>query len=144
MAMKDKTSTARKLGKLFYILLITLTVAMLAMLGLWTALGNDVYLYVLIGLIPLYLANLIFHLVRSDKDYKRIDAQRSEFLAVARDGNASVVSWNSMRAASTFRCSNGTFGTTFPTRTKSASCASASDSSRSPTPSLKRSRGGSS
>ncbi len=89
--MKEKPAATRKLGKLFYIILIALTVAMLAFLGVWMATKDPVYLYILVGIFPLYLFHLIFHLVRTDKDYKKRDVQRSEFLAVARDENASVV-----------------------------------------------------
>ena len=89
--MKNQPVSTRKLGKWFYILLIALTVAMLVMLSLWSATENNVYLYILIGLIPFYILHLVISLVRSDKDYKRKDAKRSEFLAVARDANASVV-----------------------------------------------------
>lgn len=64
---------------------------MLTMLGLWTATENEVYLYILIGIVPLYIAHLVISLVRSDKGYKRKDERRSEFLALSRDENARVV-----------------------------------------------------
>ena len=88
---KEKPTATRKLGKLFYIILIILTAAMLALLGVWAGTGKDLFLYLLIGIFPLYLFHLVFHLVRTDKDYKKRDAQKSEFLAVARDENAGVV-----------------------------------------------------
>ncbi len=88
---KEKPTATRKLGKLFYIILIVLTAAMLALLGVWAGTGKDLFLYLLIGIFPLYLFHLVFHLVRTDKDYKKRDAQKSEFLAAARDENAAVV-----------------------------------------------------
>lgn len=89
--MKEKPTSTRKLGKLFYIILIALTAAMLALLGVWAATKKLLFLYILIGIFPLYLFHLVFHLVRTDKDYKKRDAKKSEFLAVARDANAGVV-----------------------------------------------------
>ena len=89
--MKEKRTATRKLGKLFYIILIALTAVMLTMLSLWTVTEKPLYLYLLLGVFPVYVFHLVFHLVRTDKDYKKRDTQKSEFLAAARDENAKVV-----------------------------------------------------
>lgn len=89
--MKEPLTQTRKLGPLFYILLIALTAVLVAFLGVWAATGNDLFLYLMLGVFPLYVFHLIYHLVRTDKDYKKQDALRSEFFAVARDENAKVV-----------------------------------------------------
>ncbi len=89
--MKEKPTPTRQLGKMFYFLLVLLTLAMLAFLGAWAGTKNNVFLYCLIGTFPFYLFHLVYHLVRTDKDYKKRDAEKSEFLAVARDEHAQVV-----------------------------------------------------
>ena len=74
--MKEKRTATRKLGKLFYIILIALTAVMLTMLSLWTVTEKPLYLYLLLGIFPVYVFHLVFHL---------------EFLAAVRDENAKVV-----------------------------------------------------
>lgn len=89
--MKEKPPQTRKFGKLFYIVLLLLTAALLALLGFWAGTKRELYLYLMIGVVPLYLFHLVFHLIRTDKDYKKRDALKSAFATVAREERAAVV-----------------------------------------------------
>ncbi len=90
-AMKEKTTPYGKLGKTFYIVLLLLTAALLAFLSVWALTGNDLFLYLLLGVVPLYVLHLVFHLVKADKDYKKQDELKSAFFSLAREEQAEIV-----------------------------------------------------
>lgn len=81
----------RKFPLIFYIVLFALTAAVLALLGVWAWTKKDVFLYLLLGVFALYLFHLIFHLVKSDKDHKKREEEKSAFVSVAREAAARVV-----------------------------------------------------
>lgn len=81
----------RKFGKLFYIVLLALSLVLLALLGVWAATGKDLFLYLLLGVVPFYFFNIIYHLVKTDKDYRKEDDLKSGLCVLARDENARVV-----------------------------------------------------
>lgn len=89
--MKEKPLPTRKLSGAFYVILLLLTAAIMAFLAVWAVTKNDLFLYLMLALFPLYLFHLIFHLVKTDKDYKKQEAEKSEFLTVAREEAARVV-----------------------------------------------------
>lgn len=90
MKQGNETKTTR-LGAPFYIILAVLTVAVLGLLAVWAWTKRNVFLYVALGIFPLYLIHLIYHLATAGKRAEREKERRSAFLTLARDPAARLV-----------------------------------------------------
>lgn len=89
--MKEKSSESKKFGKWFYVIMLAITVAILALLGVWAWTKNNLYLYLLLGLCPIYVLHIVLSIVLTGRYADRAQAARSELLAVALDPTAEIV-----------------------------------------------------
>lgn len=81
----------KKLGAAFYLILAVLTVAELGTLFAWIYTKRDVLLYIALGVFPVYLFHLIFHLVRAGKREARKAELKSAFVSLLREQTAEIV-----------------------------------------------------
>ena len=81
----------KKLGALFYIILGLLTVAVLVTLSLWIRTMNPIYFYLLLASFVVYVFHLVFHFVRTGKEFKKDEVLRSSFLLLSQSIEVKVV-----------------------------------------------------
>ena len=81
----------KKLGSWFYIVLATLTVGVLGALAVWLSTENDLFLYLMLGLFPVYVAFLVLSMVLNGKREKKRGEEKSAFLLLAREEAVKVV-----------------------------------------------------
>lgn len=75
----------KHLGKFFYLVLAFLTVGVLGSLAAWAWTKDNLWLYLMLALFPVYLFHLLFNLIYGDKLAKRRETERSAFLTLIRE-----------------------------------------------------------
>lgn len=83
--------TMRKLGAIFYIILLLLTAAVLVLLSLWIKTREPICLYLMLVAFAVYLFHLVYSLLRSGRNFKKSALLRSSYLSLLNSTETKIV-----------------------------------------------------